>query len=501
MLSPKSIVAALLASALVAALAVSSQSYWIDEALSLIVAQAPSPSEAWKYMQAVSGSTLQMPLYQLYLYAWHKIFGDGEWIMRTSNVPWFVIAQAAFLFFLRDRPRLALTACLLAAVSPMLWSYLDETRPYIMQYSAACWLVGGLASAALSRRQEGALNNAQLAAVCAAFFVLFSSSLLGAVWAVCFAAAFLWLYPWKKSRIGDWRFRGVAGLLLAMTLLSAGYYLLTWAEAKRGYHLAGASPLSLPLIAYDMLGFSGLGPGKAALRAEPVAALVRTLPQLVPLAVVLCGLAAVGTASIRRQQSVDRRVILSWLLALALPAAVIVSVFFLRGHQPLPRHFVPALPAVVLSLAAVMNLALARRSFLWRACAIALPVLWLASSLSLRWQPVHAKEDYREAAAIAATALRSNKQVWWAADPAAAHVYLTPIALEKIPGRAWATQAPAWDKIRHKFPPDVIVLSRPDVYDPTGAVARYARENNLSQVENLTGFVIFTRQGIMPEPR
>jgi hypothetical protein len=47
---------------MVGALAISTQSYWIDEALSLIVAMAPNPTEAWKYAQAVSGSTLQMPL-------------------------------------------------------------------------------------------------------------------------------------------------------------------------------------------------------------------------------------------------------------------------------------------------------------------------------------------------------------------------------------------------------------------------------------------------------
>ena len=84
-LSAKTIIAVLAASATMAALAVSGQSYWIDEALSLIVAQSSTPSEAWKYMMAVSGSTLQMPLYQSYLYAWHKVFGDGEWTMRASK--------------------------------------------------------------------------------------------------------------------------------------------------------------------------------------------------------------------------------------------------------------------------------------------------------------------------------------------------------------------------------------------------------------------------------
>ena len=501
MLAQRSIAATLLASALVAALAVSSQSYWIDEALSVIVAQAPTPTEAWKYMQAVSGSTLQMPLYQLYIYGWQKIFGSGEWVMRASNIPWFVLGQGAFVFFLRARPRLALTACLLAAVSPMLWVYLDETRPYIMQYASACWLVSGLAHYTQGQtRRVPPFHAAQFTALCAAFLVLFSSSLLGAIWAIGLAAGFVWLKLWGQTPHRDWRFPVIAVLAGFATLLFACYYLLTWGDAKRGYHLAGASLLSVPFVVFEMLGFSGLGPGKNALRAESFNALIRTLPALAPLAIALCGLAAAWVGSMR-MRTIDRRAFACWLLALALPAAVILFSFFFQGHRPLPRHFIPALPAVLLALAALMNLALLRKSFFWRACAILLPTLWLASSLSLRWQPIHAKDDYRSSAAIAAAALRDGKEVWWAADPAAAHVYRTPIAFEEIPGRAWATQAPAWESIRGKFPPDMIVLSRPDVYDPTGAVKRYAMEQNFIPIQNLTGIVVFARQGSVPGHR
>ena len=138
------IIAVLAASLMVGAFAISNQSHWIDEAPSLIIAQAPDPAEAWKYAQAVSGSTLQMPLYQCYLYSWHKLFGGGEWTMRASNLPWFLLGQLAFLILLRDKPRLALFACLLAAVSPVLWMYLDGTGPYIMQFAAASWLAAAI---------------------------------------------------------------------------------------------------------------------------------------------------------------------------------------------------------------------------------------------------------------------------------------------------------------------------------------------------------------------
>jgi hypothetical protein len=161
----------------------------------------------------------------------------------------------------------------------------------------------------------------------------------------------------------------------------------------------------------------------------------------------------------------------------------------------LPRHFLPAFPAVVLALAALLNLAWAQKHMVWRAVAVLLPLLWLGSALNLRWREVHAKDDYRTAARIAAAALADNKEVWWAADAAAAYIYLTPVALEEVPGRAWAMQAPSWDAIRFKFPPRVIVISKPDIYDPQGSIARYAAENRFMPALQLQAFTIFTREG------
>jgi hypothetical protein len=82
-----------------------------------------------------------------------------------------------------------------------------------------------------------------------------------------------------------------------------------------------------------------------------------------------------------------------------------------------------------------------------------------------------------------------------AADAAAAYIYLTPVALEEVPGRAWAMQAPSWNDIRFKFPPRVIVMSKPDIYDPQSAVARYASENRFVPALELQAFTIFTREG------
>jgi hypothetical protein len=503
-LSRAVITSVLAASLMVGAFAISTQSYWIDEATSLIVAMAQNPSEAWKYAQAVGGSTIQMPLYHIYLYGWHKTFGGGEWTMRASNLPWLVLAQLAFLVVLRDKPRLALLAALLAAVSPTVWMYLDEARPYLLQYAAACWFIAAIVRSTTSSTAPGDDADRQAGflfpALAIAAIILFGSSLLGVVWLAGFFCALLWLYLTPShgtpaaipKAIRANLFLSVA--FLAVIALLSIYYFWTWAEAGRGYHRAGASLVSLPYIAYEFLGFSGYGPGKLQLRSSIAGSLAQALPALLPLAVIIAALALF----LFRQpgvRSIPRRTLVAWTLALVLPSFLILTVLFAASYRPLPRHFIPALPAVILALAALIDTMLAQKNLIWRIVAILLPALWLGSALNLRLRETHAKDDYRTASALAAAALRDNKEVWWAADSAAAHIYLTPIALEEIPGRAWAMQAPSWENIRFKFPPRVIVMSKPDIYDPQGSIARYAAENRFVPALQLQAFTIFVREG------
>ncbi len=501
-LSRAVIISVLAASLMVGAFAISTQSYWIDEALSLIVAMAPNPSEAWKYAQAVSGSTLQMPLYQIYLYGWHKIFGGGEWAMRASNLPWFFFGQLAFLVLLRHKPRLALLACLLAAINPLIWVYLDETRPYIMQYGAACWFIAALVLLTAPREDSESHEPSAtftipvIVAMAGAFVILFASSLIGVVWVFGFALALFvaWKirpFPPPEKSPALW----LVGLLTLATLVGfSAYYLFTWQDAGRGYHRSGATLLSLPFLAYEFLGFTGFGPGKLQLRADPVGSVVQSIPALLPLILTIAALAVFAFRQFSKS-ALKHSTITSWCIALLVPSVLISFAMLLADHRPLPRHFIPALPAVFLALAAVMTQALQQKNILWRAAAVLLPLLWLSSALSYRWQPSHAKDDYRTAAGIAAAALAENKEVWWAADPAAAHIYLTPIALEEVPGRAWAMQAPSWENIRFKFPPRMIVISKPDIYDPQGSIARYAAENRFVPALQLQAFTILVREG------
>ena len=497
-LSPAVIGAFLAASAAIASVAISTQSFWIEEGQSLLSATAQGPLQAWHYAHAIGLPALHYPLYQIWLFIWHSIFGSSEWAMRASNIPWFLAAQLSFLLLLRHRPTLALSAATLAAVSPLLWSFLDETRPHLMGYAAACWLTAALLRLAPpgepDRNASPPLPHLP-ATIGAALAVLFSYGMTGALWAVGFFAAFLWVQQERHPINARTFVRPAAYISLGAILLLGAWYIYTWPGLLDGRAGVKQFAQGLIYIVYDFFGFAGFGPGKIELRLSPRRAVVASLPALLPLAIVLGLILLRGVKIFAPQISATRRTWIPWILALVVPAALLLIVLLFTGHRPLPRHLLPAYPALLAVLAALAAANLQRPNTLWRAVTILLPLLWLVSSVNLRWRETHAKDDYRTAAAIAAASLQQNKEVWWAADAATGFLYLNAISLEETPGRVWAMQGPDWDSLRFKFPPRVIVISKPDIFDPQNAVARYAAENQFQPALQLQAFTIFTRHG------
>lgn len=494
-LSRAVILAVAMASLVIGAFAITSQSYDADEAVSLIVAMVPSVDLAWHYAQAVGTPVLQAPLYHAGLFVWNKMAGGSEWAMRAANIPWFILAQLSFLILLRHRPQLALTACLLAIVNPALWLYLDATRPYIMQYAAACWLVtillrGTLAPAPPSFSRE---NHIALWGACVAIVLLFGTGWSSMVWVGGFILALAWLRltatPTSDTQPLP---RVVAALLPLLLILLLAYQLLVWPGWPTGNAGLKQFAQGIIYIVYEFFGFSGFGPGRLDLRLSPLRSIMRHLPMLLPLTICLGVMAVFAIRQAMRHEI--RRYFTTWMLGLVLPAAVLLGACLVFNQRPTPRDFIPVLPVIILGLALTILAAVEKKSLLLRGIAVAIPVLWLVSGLNLRWQQGHAKDDYRAAAAIAAASLREDKEVWWVADGAAAFIYFTPVSLTESPGRAWAMQSPAWDNIRFKLPPRIIIVSRPDIFDVQGAVARYASENHFVPALRLHGLTIMKRE-------
>jgi hypothetical protein len=511
---------ALGATALAGVLAISDQSYWIDEANAAYKAIQPTPA-AWRtQMVALSGSDLQMPLYMFWIWIWEKGVGMGEWGMRLSGLPWFVLGTMVFAW----RSRWNLLAVLL---SPFAWYCLDELRPYAMQlgtslliWGAAARLLESFASRpcpdSVGRRCPGAQpadsesqpedppkpeqpsglqregtgdNRLWFAALGLGLIGLSGSSLIGMVWTgfALVGLAALW-WPWRGRLRPLWPLAAV-GLILLGAL--GVYYLWTLGQGARASAAFRTNLFSLAFVGYELLGFSGLGPGRQELRVAGVGGLRPFLPWLAVYGAVLVPLLLRGFWTGARASK--RRVWLTVLVATLAGCAFVVTMGFAFHFRLLGRHFTPVAPLLFWVIArGIEDLWSRPGRTVGRLLVVAFVVASLASAASLRWAPRHAKDDYRKAAEWARRAMVEERTVWWNADAAAARLYgLNVSAVNQHPnnGQVLALMNPAREQLDQLPPPDLVLYSKPDIYDPQGVLREYLERHQFVPVVHLQAFV------------
>lgn len=81
--------------------AVSPESFWIDEGWTAFFAAQPDFGSLAAAMKIETVSDVQVPFYVAYLWVWEKAFGPGEWTLRAANLPWLLLGHAALLFAMR----------------------------------------------------------------------------------------------------------------------------------------------------------------------------------------------------------------------------------------------------------------------------------------------------------------------------------------------------------------------------------------------------------------
>ena len=479
------------ASLIVATLALTNQSLWIDEANSALKAMQPSLDSWWRVFVAKKGSDLQMPFYMFYLWAWEKIAGHSEWALRSANVPWFLLANYVLFRACRRNEVNPIRLLTLALLNPFLWFYLNEARPYVMQYGAACVLCAGLLDAA----QEPARSTKPISLWILAFglLVLCGSSLLGVIWAAFAGAAWLYLI---RDRLWSLRQRSnLFPIAIAFSCLAAlgGYYLWTLRVGGRASDIGRTGLPNLAFVFYELVGAAGLGPGRLEIRQRDLAAFCRFGAILIPLVLgLLLFLALLAAALTCAWRNRSRPAIIAGCIYAIPPIVLLFALGYLQDFRILGRHFTPLLP-VILGLF-TFGISQMRPRRLAAILFAALTATWLASSLSFRFGERHRKDDYRTATSIAKTALAQREIVWWSADDAAAVYYGLPIG-KSAEREANFAVSPVSPELLQSAVPDLVVASKPDIFDPAGQLGHFLREHRFVPVRELPAFTIWRRPG------
>ena len=488
-------------SSIAAWMAISSQSLWIDEANSAMKAISPSWSDFIARMSIERGSDLQMPGYMTALWLWVKAFGHSELALRALNAPLYLGAISIVVFNLKASLRTRLFFVLFSSSSAFIWAYLDEARPYILQFSGASIAMVGLYNISISAYKNLQIADAILATLglivllAASLSTIFFVTLLG----LTFLVLLLRLMPLRmilSSKIFSTSL--VLAFLACIALVF--YYHWTLIVGAKASSVGKTTPMSMIFCMYELAGCIGIGPGRGDLRDHPFESLKNfTLPLGIYLSVFITFIILTLYSIYSAEEEFPRTHMLI-LIALFLAIIMVFLLGITERFRVVGRHLMPAFPFFILMISIGADLIIKR----FKSKGIILVgltlVVGLVSSLEIRIAARHRKDDYRAAAQIAQKAISQGKIVWWAADSAGAEYY----GLQKVKGLVMNPLSVLTEKktyIDNKYNnkvyfPDVIILSKKDIYDSSGLLIKWIKENGFEIIESATSFSFYNKKQI-----
>jgi hypothetical protein len=362
---------------------------------------------------------------------------------------------------------------------------MDEARPYMMQIASALLVIGFF----IRRFADPSPSRGWLAALGIGLVLLCGSSMLGALWAG--AALLLCLIARKDLglRRQDWM---VIGGTVVVLLAMGGYFVSTFLRDAKPTH-GETNLLNLAFAAYELLGCVGLGPGREGIRLQGIAAFKAHFGALLQGATIISGFSLAGLMWAWR--NLPRR---AWIAVVlwALPVVILFMLSAVSHSRLLGRHLTPVFPVFVLLAAGgiVAMLEWMRRGTGFRITTASGSVFILFgafafSSYEIRLAPRHGKEDYRTAAAQAQAALDQGKSIWWCANPQGGHYYGLQISPDGEDRNAKFVRSPSREELSHVRLPDVVLLTRPDVYDEGHDLLPFLIERRWVSSASARGFV------------
>lgn len=466
-------------------------SLWLDEGNTAMYAMQPDLHSWFHHLLQDRGADCQMPLSLFFAWIGGRVLGVGEWQMRAVNLLWGVLALVG-MYRMGRRLRIAWLPLLLA-IQPFFWFYMNEARPYALEIACGTWLL--VAFVEFLSLQGNGESWAWLLVV--SVFFLFLTTLLAPipVMAVVISGAMI-------AARNHWRPGGKAWLVLlagaVANIPAAIYYLSTCLRGVHSAMLWRVNLKSFGYVVYELTGMTGLGLPSAELRAlaksgHVLHMLMGHWPYFILPAIGFSLLLAVLALGWRhRADAAPPRVQFGLASVLALTAVAFIVASLVLHKALWARHLAPAFPFYVSLLGLAMADLLPEQNRMIRWTPYLLAGLLIFSSLNLRFSPSWRKENYRAAAAYARQALAENKSVWWVASDYCAEYYGLPCALERPEvGKVFCPQSD-FASASSLPPPEVIIYSRPEVFDSHAVVQKIIRQDGYREAAHFISFVIWT---------
>jgi hypothetical protein len=496
-----------LAVPLTAFLAVTRQSIWMDEGYTVWFAAHQKFSSFFPALIGAPGSTgdPQMLFYLTYMWGWTKIFGYSELALRAANIPFFIILLVAVSWATRKLAGAA-NLWIVVCLSPFVWFYLNDARPYVALMAFAAGAIVSLMAYLLDpAKYRKTAPWICLISLLFAWGTHILAAFLVPALVVLVVAAAMETPELKTVLLRDW-LQPVA-FIAPFFLALGGFY--AWASSHGvNKEIGDPGTLNLGFIFYEFLGFAGLGTPRLELRENPI---VQTLAPYAALLILgALPLIALCFFLVRNRPP---RLVLPLLASLVAGIAIALGVSKFEHFQVLGRHVAVFAPLLLITILYWVGQQVSQTG---RTAAIAalsgIVLMWAISDLRLVSMPKYEKDDVREAARIAATASNNGARVLWVADTYAAEYYGVtalrsdrptksvmenelgrPVSVEAIDGQNWNSDV-AGKFIDSSASPVVLVVSRPDLFDKQGVWRTLVEQRHASEIASLPAFSIYEFQ-------
>jgi hypothetical protein len=486
-------------------LAINRQSLWIDEGYTVWFASHESFRSFFRHLMGTPGSPgdPQMLLYLSYMWVWIKIFGRSELALRAANIPFFLLLIGSAAWASRTllrQPYLWVLFCL----APFVWFYLNEARPYMA--------VLAFTTTALVAMFAYVINPPKYRSwapwCCLISALLACGSHIVGVFLIPLMIVFAFVTAATQAQFRhnlwlDWRLPGVC-CLPAFAILG-GFY--AWASSY-GVNMIRGQPglLNLGVVAYEFLGFQGLGPPRDQARLGLNFALAAEYwPWL------LLGLLAVTPIFMALFRTRPSKIAISASSSLVIGFAMAVAFSRHESFHVLGRHMAVFFPMLLLVTQFWLSKPQLHRAGRFITFGIlSLSLAWGVSDLRMTLLPQYRKDDYRDASFVAQEKAQSTgADILWAADPHTAHYYgiavmkndqsseIGPSEGLTLLTKSQATDAHNWssDDIKQYFAasdkPVILVLSKAELFDNRHGWEVFVRQQKPVMIVQLRSFSIY----------
>jgi hypothetical protein len=370
---------------------VHADSLWMDEIQTHAVIQG-SFSHLLHELSARGDAASGMPLYFLCEHAWCRLFGYGEFALRSMN---FLAALLVLLgtFRLVSAARLPRRSFLFFAANPVFLYYMNEARPYAFLYACGIWGAHFLHRCAESR--PGAPARRAVAGFFACWLAACALHMMAVFAGVAYGVFLLFQLrrkqPVFKDHLAVW-------LPFAPFFAALGLYFARFAFGAPELGFPTSPVSGVFQIVYYFAGLGGLGWSRNAIREMSIALSPRVALEL---AAAVLAYAAFSACCLKARVWRNRRT----MAAFACPAAALLV--FLAANIALKtrfweRHVIYLVPAFLLALSLACRDILAARPGRFAKVAVsAVLAVNVLSGFNIVALDEFRKEDYRGAVQLA----------------------------------------------------------------------------------------------------